>query len=704
MNSSTKSLVPKEAFSFCHSTSSENKGRFLIDGSAYFSSLLESLPKAESCIYILGWDIHSRMLLNPKDKRSELLRVLESCLERKKNLRIYILCWDYTPLFVQDRETFQAIKLGWGSHSRLFFYFDDQHPIGACRHEKIVVIDDRLAYCGGIDLTDERWDESSHLPRHGERKNVDGETYNPFHDVQLEVQGPCAKALGRFFRERWHYTTGQEILKPSDKSQSFYFDKKEMDFQGSVIGLCQTLPRFKNQKPLFEIEKLTCDWIRRAKEYIYLENQFFTSHRVQKELQASLEKEEGPEIVLVSQKKAFGWLEEQTMGIRREKVLKALIESDKHRRFMAVYPEDHRFKPGGSVKIHSKLMMVDDRWIKIGSSNLNNRSLGLDSECDLALQVSRAEAKKLKISLLADHSGRARSEVKALLDKNPSLVQAVKSLRSGEPKFLQKISVNQFEEKLVDAISDLSITDPDSPLSFESYIDRYMIEKDQKGQNPLLKKEIRTILFTVFLCFLSVWIWFAFDRPFVTSWANIEAIFVEWRNRPGAFLMAALLCLILFLVFIPLNVVAILVASLFGVFESIFILLSSAMGSAALYWGVGYSMGGDFFERLVTKRYKAIARVRKTSSWVGVFLLRLLPIAPYSLFNLIAGAFKVSFKGFMIGTLLGILPGLLSIILLQKSLIRFVKTQSLSSFLLLLGVLVVIFAFILLIRSRQSSR
>ena len=81
--------------------------------------------------------------------------------------------------------------------------FDDHHPIGGCHHQKVVVVDDQLAFCGGIDLTGHRWDTSAHRPEEPARTTPLGVAYGPYHEVHAMVTGPAATSLGELARDRW---------------------------------------------------------------------------------------------------------------------------------------------------------------------------------------------------------------------------------------------------------------------------------------------------------------------------------------------------------------------------------------------------------------------------------------------------------------------------------------------------------------------
>ena len=90
------------------------------------------------------------------------------------------------------------------SHRRVHFRFDDQHPLGGSHHQKVVVIDDRLAFVGGTDLTGHRWDTSEHRIDEPLRTTLTGKPYPPYHEVEAMVEGPIAADLGELARERWN--------------------------------------------------------------------------------------------------------------------------------------------------------------------------------------------------------------------------------------------------------------------------------------------------------------------------------------------------------------------------------------------------------------------------------------------------------------------------------------------------------------------
>src|SRR5690606_4236583 len=100
-----------------------------------------------------------------------------------------------------------------------------------------------------------------------------------------------------------------------------------------------------------------------------------------------LAERDGPEIVLVLRLLSHGWLEEHTMHVLRSRLIQRLRKADRHGRFHVYYPHVPGLKPHCCLDVHSKLMVVDERILRIGSANLCNRSMSLDTECDVALEA-----------------------------------------------------------------------------------------------------------------------------------------------------------------------------------------------------------------------------------------------------------------------------------------------------------------------------
>ena len=254
--------------------------------------------------------------------------------------------------------------------------------MGAVHHQKIAVIDDSVAFCGGLDLTVDRWDTSAHEHDNRGRRTV-GRSYGPRHEVAAAVDGEAACALGEQARERWETATGLP-LPPVDAKHDAWPSKLEPTMRDVDIGIARTLPELDERDEVREVEALNLAAIAAARHTIYLENQYLAASRVAEALASRLTERDGPEVVIVLPRRGNNRLERETMDGARHRLIHVLWEADEHGRLGIYYP----MTDGGTpIYVHSKVMVIDDHLLRIGSSNLNNRSMGFDSECDIAIEA-----------------------------------------------------------------------------------------------------------------------------------------------------------------------------------------------------------------------------------------------------------------------------------------------------------------------------
>ena len=168
--------------------------------------LRRALLQAREQVLIAGWDFDSRILLPPApgepsdDAPLTLGELLGYLVRTRPGLKIHVARWDYHWVYRADRERDTREQL---ERRGVCFYEYRDHPLTGCVHHKIVVIDDALAFCGGIDLTHQRWDSSRHEPSDPGRIDPSGTPYRPVHDTQLCVAGPIAACLGDYLRAGW---------------------------------------------------------------------------------------------------------------------------------------------------------------------------------------------------------------------------------------------------------------------------------------------------------------------------------------------------------------------------------------------------------------------------------------------------------------------------------------------------------------------
>ena len=297
-------------------------------------------------------------------------------------------------MYASDREWLPIYRFEWKTHRRLHFCMDDNHPFSGAHHQKVVVIDHALAFVGGIDIAKGRWDTSEHNPDEPRRcDEEDGEQHCPYHDAMIAVSGQAAAALGELARQRWARAPRRQ-MPPPQTIEPRWPPGLESALTDVDVGIIRTLPEYLDRAEIREGEALYLDSIAAARHLLYIENQYLTAGRIGEAMAVRLEEERGPEIVVLLPLSTGGWLSQNVMDAMRERILQRLRQADRHDRFRVYYVHASDLA-GKALNLHSMVMTVDDELVRIGSSNLNNRSMGIDSECDLGSRpvVIRASAR-----------------------------------------------------------------------------------------------------------------------------------------------------------------------------------------------------------------------------------------------------------------------------------------------------------------------
>lgn len=417
----------------------EPAGRFalIVDAADYFRHAKAAMLNAEQRIMLLGWDFDVRIELEPGQQTLEGPNRLGDFLawlpERRPGLRIFVLKWDLGVFQALGRGMAPMFVKNWTTGKRLRFKLDGMHPPGAAHHQKIVVIDDALAFCGGIDITVDRWDTREHRDAHPCRREPDGKPSGPWHDATTAIDGAAARAIGDLARERWLEATSEALEVVEASHDPWPADLAPMIEQVRV-GIARTLPEYRGAEAVAEIERLYLAAIARARRSVYLESQYFASRKLAEALATRLREPDGPEIVLVLPEKAEGWLEQQAMDGARARLLRMLWQADLHDRFDAFYPVT---AGGDAIYVHAKIMVIDEMLLRVGSSNLNNRSLAFDTECDLALEAHpdaaddealRTIIQRIRDGLLCEHLAVEPAALDAAIRRTGSLLGAMRAL------------------------------------------------------------------------------------------------------------------------------------------------------------------------------------------------------------------------------------------------------------------------------------
>ncbi|HSF47200.1 MAG TPA: phospholipase D-like domain-containing protein [Burkholderiales bacterium] len=472
---STETSIFKEGHN-CRRIAKANRVALLVDGEDYFSAFMQAAVRARESIIIIAWDFNSRARLSFDGRREELGDFLNRLAKRNRDLRIYILDWDFPMIYATDREVPASIKLGWGwrPHRRVNLKFDNTHPPGGSHHQKIIVIDDAIAFCGGLDLTCQRWDTSAHAPGDSRRMTED-KPYPPFHDTMIAVDGEAARELGHIARERWRCSTKEDIPAVRARHDPWPPELKP-DVTDIAVAISCTAPECEPHAEAREIEALYLDMIARATRYIYIENQYFTAHKIGEALAARLAEPHPPEIVVVTRLLSHGWLEENTMGVLRNRLIERLRKADRQGRFQIYYPHMPGLEEGTCIDVHSKMMAVDDEWLRVGSANLNNRSMGFDTECDIAIEargderVARA-IRGFRDRLIAEHLGVEVDRVAREIPARGSIHAAIGTLQREGRTLKALTELKEYPDVILDLAA---MTDPERAVGLDRLIEEFL--------------------------------------------------------------------------------------------------------------------------------------------------------------------------------------------------------------------------------------
>lgn len=387
----------------CWRLARADRAAFLIDTEAYFNAVYETLRQAKRSILLLGWGFDPRTRLFPDgettaDTPDEVGRFLLALSRTRPDLDIRLLIWKSALPISASQEFFPHRARKWFEHTGVHFRLDDSVPLGACHHQKVLVVDDALAFCGGGDIAVDRWDTPGHLDGDRRRLMPDHDCHAPRHEVMMMVEGPVARALGDLARERWLRATGETLTPPPPRDDDLWPTRVPAPLRNVDVAIARTEPAWRGRDGVAEIRRLTLTAIHEARDIIYLENQYFTAPAIVEALAARLAEPDGPEVVLISTGDAPSWFDRLTMDRARSNMLWRLRAADVFGRFRALYPTT---AGGQKIIVHSKVSVFDDNLARVGSANLSNRSGGFDTECELSVEVT-APADRLSIAALRD--------------------------------------------------------------------------------------------------------------------------------------------------------------------------------------------------------------------------------------------------------------------------------------------------------------
>jgi phospholipase D1/2 len=677
---SVKSIFERERN--CWRVEHADEAAFLIDADAYFKAFVAAAEQAQRSILIAGWDFHSRTrLLCDEGSRNcelELGDFLNRLAKERRDLQVHILIWDYPMIFGLDREWAPLSGFGWRPHRRVHFRYDNTHPISGSHHQKLVVVDDAVAFCGGIDLTCRRWDTCAHAADDA-RRVVQGTPYPPFHDLAMAVDGAAARALGDLVRERWRRATG-ETLEPvvAARGRSWRrLGRKQApnarwpegvtpNVRDVEVAISRTEPAANGSGGVREVETLYVDMIAAARDSIYIENQYFTADKVGEALERRLGEEDGPEVIVVLRELSHGWLEELTMQTLRTRLIAKLRAADRFDHLRVFYPYIAGLRPGTCIDVHSKMMIVDDDFVRIGSANIANRSMGFDTECDLTIHAQREDVRNairdLRSALLAEHLGCEPEEVQRAVGRKASLRLAIDEL-ARDDRTLKPVTI---AEEVSPAVLDvISVADPEQPVALQTLVEMFSpdVEPRKRKSRGWMKFAAAIAVvaaLTAMWRFTPLAHWFEPDR--VTTWARSfgdqwwAPLIVLAAYTPASFVM------------FPRPVITLFAVVAFGPWLGFVYALAGIEIAAWLTYVLGMLLRRDTVRRVAGSNLNRIIEMMRRRGLIAMTALRLVPLAPFIVEGIVAGAVRIKLWHFMVGTAIGMLPGTLAATILSEQL------------------------------------
>lgn len=642
----------------------------IVDYSFYYKALAESLLRAKHSIFLTGWDIDSRIDLIRDDEQEEKINLYKILIQKARenpDLQIYLNRWNYAFFMAGTREPMAVWKWRWSMLPNIHYVHDNMTPVGACHHQKVVVIDDEVAFTGGMDVSFGRWDKRSHHP-HNEKRVDPGGVYNPtakieypaYHDIQTVMSGPIVKGLAELSRFRWRLAAGYDAVPMrnvvSKKIPQAWPPSRDINFEDIDVAIARTIPDYANLDPAYEIEKMYIDEIGRAENFIYMENQYFTRMSIARALRKQMQQKPDLRLLLVSSDNPQGFFEKVTMWTGRMK-FKKYLQRDYYKRVCMAYPVSRGDgKDKKPVRIHSKFMVVDDRLMHIGSANINNRSMRMDTECDIVYAGNNAHNRKkiadIRNDLIREHTGMELNEIQSIINKGESPHRFLEVVE-GSRQSLSKLRDGRFfgGKKPSDLPTKLGDSEkgwlPSLPLP----------GKDESTVRYFPRKTIFALLGLFMILATGFYARSAGWMPSIATEEGLTRTLEDVRGQEGAILTSIGIYVLASYFFVPVTLLTGVVSVIFGYWSALLICVVGSITSAILGYGTGRLAGKDRFNLFAGKTMEKLKTHAQNSNIISITFLRMIPIAPFSVVNMSLGIVKVPFLVFMGGSLLGMVPG-----------------------------------------------
>ena len=365
----------------------------LIDGAEALPHVAAELESATSHIHIAGWHFSPDFALT-RDDDPRILRNLLGELAARIDVRVLAWAGAPLPLFRPSRMAVRQMRDRLCDGTRIACALDSKERPLHCHHEKTIVIDDRVAFVGGIDLTAEsgdRFDSSQHVAR----------AQVGWHDLSVRLGGPVVADVAEHFSMRWREVTG-ETLPPTRPTEP------TGDAQAQIVRTVPEHVYASVPRGDFGILESYVGALRGAQKLVYLENQFLWSPEIVGIVREKLVRPPSDRfrlVLVLPAKPNTG--SDDTRGALAE-----LVEADAGAgRLLACTLYARHGDLSDPVYVHAKVGIVDDAWLTVGSANLNDHSLFNDTEVNVVTHDAQL-ARDTRLRLWSEHLELPEKEIR----------------------------------------------------------------------------------------------------------------------------------------------------------------------------------------------------------------------------------------------------------------------------------------------------
>jgi uncharacterized membrane protein YdjX (TVP38/TMEM64 family) len=436
------------------------------------------------------------------------------------------------------------------------------------------------------------------------------------------------------------------------------------------VGIARTEVVCPAGSTLREVERSLIAAMRSATKFVYIENQFTSATKIARELAEQMLRVPSLRVLIVTPKLHSSWLESQAMQNGRGAFIDCFSSAGVADRIRFVYPVSGNGDTEAAVMVHSKLMIVDDRILRIGSANLNNRSMGADSECDLIFEAASDEHREFIASvrrrLIAHFCGLDEQTVAQNEDRLFALLDDVAS----GTKALRDVESSVLTSALATMVQ--PVADPEAPLHLERAASRMWSTKTIIGM-----VSIAVALFGLAMA------WSYTSLSDFADAGRMSTLLSAYSQSVWGPPFAIAAFVVGGLVVFPVLVLIAATAAALGPWLGFVTAMTGVVLSAFILFAIGRALGRERLQRLLGRRTARIQERVVGKGILAVVVIRMIPIAPFSVVNVVAGASTLPLRDFLVGTLLGMTPGILAMAVLGAQIADLARNASWVNMLLL---------------------